>query len=144
MDNTSSERPAERKVPLPNNLIRVPTSLDTDFFKWWCTFLRPFVKLTDKEIDVVSSLLKQRWEMSKIISDPSTLDRQLMESSTREKIIEECHITQAHYYVIMSSLRKNRVIINNCINPKLIPNIKEENGNFTFQLLILFKEETRR
>ena len=144
MDNTSSERPAERKVPLPNNLIRVPTSLDTDFFKWWCTFLRPFVKLTDKEIDVVSSLLKQRWEMSKIISDPSTLDRQLMESSTREKIIEECHITQAHYYVIMSSLRKNRVIINNCINPKLIPNIKEENGNFPFQLLILFKEETRR
>lgn len=38
----------------------------------------------------------------------------------------------------MSNLRKNKVIIGNNINPRLIPNIrKDDNG--CFQLLILFK-----
>lgn len=134
----NSKQPGEgRKLPIPNNMITVPTSPETDFFKWWCVFLRPFVNLTNREIDVIASFLKQRWELSKSISDPAILDNMVMNNNTIKKVIDDCKITQQHFYVVMSNLRKNNIIVNNVINPRLIPNVKQED-NGKFRLLILF------
>ena len=141
MENAlSSTRSKSKKMPKPNNMIMVPISMQKEFFKWWCIFLRPFVKLTDKETEVVASFLKQRWELSKEISNPAILDSQLMANETKEKVIADCGMTLQHFYVVMSSLRKNGVIVNNRLNPRLIPNIREDD-NGVFQLLILFKGE---
>lgn len=132
-----------KKPPKPNNVMVVPTSLETDFFRWWCIFLRPFVKLTDREIDVVSTFLKERYELSKIISDPAILDKIIMSEDTRKKVMEECHITPQNFYVVMGNLRKNHVIVNNVINPRLIPSTRQDDGGY-FQLLILFKDDTKK
>lgn len=135
------ERP--KRLPKPNNIVTVPTSLEDDFFKWWCVFLRPFINLTNREIDVMASFLKQRWELSKYISDPGILDTMLMSEDTKAKVQEECKITSQHLYVVMSNLRKNKVIMGNSINPRLIPNVrKEDNG--TFQLLVMFKDNSKK
>lgn len=139
MKDTATPKGSGRKMPKPNNIVTVPTALDTDFFKWWCVFLRPFINLTNREIDVIASFLKQRWELSKVISDPVILDAMVMNDDTKKKVIEECNITLQHFYVVMSNLRKNKVITGNSINPRLIPNIRQDD-NGTFQLLILFKE----
>lgn len=141
MENATDTRRSEgRHLTLrPNNTVFVPTSMGIDFFKWWCIFLRPFINLTKREIDVISSFLKQRWELSKTISDPAILDTMVMSEMTKNKVIEECQITQQHFYVVMSNLRKNKVIENGIINPRLIPNIKEDD-NGCFQLLVLFKD----
>ena len=138
--NTSNNQVQQvrKKLPKPNNIVTVTTSLDTDFFKWWCIFLRPFVKLTDKETEVIACFLKYRWELSKKTIDPAALDILLMSEDIKRKVIEECHITLQHFYVVMSNLRKNKIIVNNIINPKLIPNVREDD-NGTFQLLVLFK-----
>lgn len=136
----SEERP---RLPKPNNVVTVPTSSKIDFFKWWCVFLRPFIHLTNKEIDVIASFLKQRWELSKSISDPTILDTMLMSETTKTKVIEECGITQQHFYVVMSNLRKNRIIVKDKINSRLIPNLrKDDNG--CFQLLVLFKDDVKK
>lgn len=138
----------ERKIPKPNNMIRVPTTTQGDFFKWWCIFLRPFVNLTNREIDVIASFLKQRWELSKHISDPALLDVMVMSEDTRKKVIEDCNITQQHFYVVMSNLRKNNVIVNNVINPRLIPNVREANPeegeDGKFRLMILFDANSQQ
>lgn len=125
----------------PNNIIAVPVQADTsDFFRWWCIFLRPFINLTDREIDVISEFLKQRLELSKTTSDPKVLDTMLMTDAVKRKVIDACHITQSHFYVVMSNLRKHKVIVNGIINPRLIPNVRvDDNG--VFQLLILFKDK---
>ena len=130
----------------PNNMMVIGAGPTTGFFKVWCTYLRPVVDLTDKEIDIVASFLKQRWELSKIISDVSILDSQLMSNDTKDKVIKECKVTRQHFYVIMSTLRKKNVITSAGINPKLIPNInKDASGDgWTFQYLILFKEDARK
>lgn len=132
-----------KKVSKPNNIIPVMTDMaTTDFFKQWCIFLRPLVKLTDREMDVISSFLKQRWELSKQILDPAILDTIVMSEETKKKVIDECNITLQHFYVVMSNLRKNNVIVNNVINPRLIPNIrKDDNG--VFRLMILFKDTNK-
>lgn len=138
------EKVANKKkgMPKPNNIVTIPTASGLEFFKWWCTFLRPFINLTNREIDVISSFLKQRYELSKKTSDPAILDTMLMSEGVKNNVIEECKITQQHFYVVMSNLRKNNVIVGNTINPRLVPNIREDDEG-CFQLLILFKENKK-
>ena len=127
------------KIPnnIPNNIIRMPCSLSNNFFRYWFMFLEPYHKLTDREIDVITSFVKHRYELSKVIKDNDILDKVTMSEDTKRKVREECNITLPHFQVIMGKLRKNKVIIDGKINPKFIPNIKEE--TCTFQLLFLFE-----
>lgn len=121
----------------PNNIVRIPCSLDKSFFRLWFKFLEPFHKLTDREIDVITSFVKQRYGLSKVIKDNEILDKVTMSEDTKKKVREECNITLPHFQVIMGKLRKNKVIVDGRINPRFIPNIDEETG--TFQLLLLFE-----
>lgn len=121
----------------PNNIVRVPCSLSKNFFRYWFMFLEPFHKLTDREIDVITSFTKQRYELSKVIKDNGILDKVTMSEDTKRKVREECNITLPHFQVIMGKLRKNKVIIDGKINPRFIPNINEDTG--TFQLLLFFE-----
>jgi len=126
------------KLPKPNNIVEIKTTLDTDFFRLWCVFLRPFINLTNREIDVMAGFLKYRFELSKSISDPALLDTVLMSGEIKNKVIKECGISPEYFYVVLNTLRKNKVIVNNTINPRLIPNIKVDNKTGYFQLLLLF------
>lgn len=140
MAKESEKKTKSPKMPKPNQIIVVPTSLGSDFFRWWCVFLRPFIKLTDREIDVLACLLKHRYVLSNSISDSTILDSYLMSPDTHEKIIKECNISLKHFYVILSKLRKYKAITGNIINPKIIPNVRQED-NGEFKLLVLFKNK---
>lgn len=120
-----------------NNVVRIPCSLDGSFFRYWFMFLKPFHKLTDREIDVITSFVKHRYELSKVIKDADILDKVVMSEDTKRKVREECNITLPHFQVIMGKLRSSKVIIDGKINPRFIPNIEEEDG--FFKLLLLFE-----
>lgn len=120
-----------------NNIVRISTLLDGKFFRYWFEFLRPFHKLTDREIDVISAFSKHRYELSKVIKDNDILDKVTMSEDIKKKVREECNITLPHFQVIMGKLRKSKVIIDGKINQKFIPNIDEESGYF--QLMLLFE-----
>lgn len=124
----------------PDNMITINGTEDKNFFKWWCIIMTPFIGLTPKEIDLVSSLLKQRHELSKKILDPELLDSQLMSNDTRQKILKECGITLAHFYVLMSSLRSKGIVTETGLNSKVIPRVSKDN-NGCCQLLLLFKDD---
>ena len=125
----------------PNNALRIPTSLQGRFFKYWFEFLRPFHNLTDREIDVIASFVKQRYNLSKVISDLEILDRETMGEVTKRKVREECNISLAHFQVIMGKLRKSKVIEDGRINPKFIPNIVEGENNLKLLLYFELKDE---
>ena len=121
----------------PNNIVRVPCSLNGSFFRYWFMFLEPFHKLTEREIDIITSFVKQRYELSKVIKDENILNKVTMSEDVKKKVREECKITLPHFQVIMGKLRKNKIIVDGKINPRFIPNITEENDSF--QLLLLFE-----
>jgi hypothetical protein len=123
----------------PDNMFTIEGKPEKNFFKWWCILMTPFINLTPKEIDLVASLLKQRHELSKKISDPALVDSQLKNNDTRQKVLEECGITLAHYYVLMSNLRSKGIVTEAGLNSKLIPRISKDNNGYC-QLLILFKD----
>lgn len=120
----------------PNGVLAIPCSLDGSFFKLWFDFLRPFHKLTDREIEVIASFVKQRYELSKEIKSQELLDKVTMSDDTKRKVREECNISQAHFQVIMTKLKKSKVIENGRINPRFIPKLEENPSNF--QLLLSF------
>ena len=120
----------------PNSVLRIPCSLSGSFFRYWFMFWEPFHKLTKREIDVAATLVKIRYELSKVVKDEVILDKLVMSEDTKKRVREECNIQTQHFQVIMGKLRKNNVIIDGKINPKFIPHITEENG--IFQLLLLF------
>ena len=119
-----------------NNVIRIPASLDKDFFKYWFLFLKPFHNLTDREMDVISSFTKQRYELSKVIKDDNILDKVVMSEDTKQKVREECDVSLPHFQVVMGKLRKAKVIVDGKINPKFIPRLEEDGDSF--KLLLLF------
>lgn len=120
-----------------NNIINVPTSLEGKFFRYWLEFLRPIHKLTSREIEVVELFLKKRYELSKKVSDKELLDKIAMSEDVKKEIREKLGITSQHFQVIMSKLRKNRVIIDNKLNKKFIPNLNKKES--TFSLMIYFE-----
>jgi hypothetical protein len=63
----------------------------------------------------------------------------VMSDATKKKVMDECGISLQHFYVVMSNLRKSKVIDKGKINPRLIPNVREADGDY-FQLMILFKK----
>lgn len=119
-----------------NNIIRIPSSVSKDFFKYWLVVLKPYHKMTDKEIDIVACFLRKRYELSEKISDPELLDKFLMSEETKKEVREECGIPLSYFQVIMSRFKKRGVLVEGRINPKFIPRIKR--GEESFQLLFLF------
>lgn len=120
----------------PDNVIRIPTSLKDNFFRYWFEFLQPLHKLTNREIDIIAAFAKERYELSKVIKDNDILDKVTMSEDTKKKVREKCNITIPHFQVIMGNLKKAKVIEGGKINPRCIPNVTEENGYF--QLVLLF------
>lgn len=120
------------------SIVRIPCKVDGKFFRYWFEFLTPFHNLTEREMDVITSFVKQRYELSKVIKDNEILDKVTMSEDTKKKVREECDISLPHFQVIMGKLRKNKVIIDGKINPRYIPSVDEENGSFKMMLLFDF------
>lgn len=124
----------ERK---PNNVIALKSSLSGSFFRIWLEFLRPFHKLTERETDVMAAFLKERFELSKVVSDQEVLNRLTMSEDAKRKVREDCNISQAHFQVIMTKLKKSKMIDNGKINPRFIPRVEKDARGF--QLLLAFE-----
>ena len=122
-----------------DNVVRIPCKLDYSFFKMWFMFLQPFHHLTEREMEVATSFVKQRYELSKVVSDNDILDRLVMSEDTKRKVRGECNITLPHFQVIMGKLRKNNIIVDGKLNPRYIPRVIEENGSFKLMLLFDFQ-----
>lgn len=122
-----------------DNVVRIPCKLDYSFFKMWFMFLQPFHHLTEREMEVATSFVKQRYELSKVVSDNDILDKLVMSEDTKRKVREECNITLPHFQVIMGKLRKNNIIVDGKLNPRYIPRVIKENGSFKLMLLFDFQ-----
>lgn len=119
-----------------DSVVRIPASLTGSFFKFWFEFLTPIHKLTEREIGVIACFLKYRYELSLVISDEDILDSVVMSDSTRKKVRADCNMSLAHFQVILSKLRKNKIIVNDRINKRFIPQLSKDSKDY--KLLLYF------
>ena len=124
-----------------NNAIRIPTSLDGNFFKRYIEFLSPLHHLTSREQEVLAALLKVRFEYSDAIKDDALLDEYIMsdtaKAKVRAKVKEECGVSDALFNVILSKLRKIGIIKDGRFKINIIPKKLHKDDKF-FTLVLLF------
>lgn len=120
---------------------RIPCKLSSDFFKYWLMFTQPLHKLTPKIIDVAACILYHRHELSKVITDETVLNKYLMSTEMREKMMVELSIPQSNYHVAINKLKKARFLIDGNVNPRFIPNVKEGAKSFNFLLYFEFLDD---
>lgn len=125
----------DKKGIIPNNVVRIPIDKG-NVFRYWLEFLAPLHHLTEREMDVATALLQERYNLSKVITDSNLLERILMSEDTHKKIKQEYGLSNQHFQVIKSKLKSKNFLVDNKINPRLIPTVKEDQGSFL--ILILF------
>ena len=82
--------------------VRIPCRLSDDFFKYWLLFIQPLHSLTPKIIDVAACLLKNRYLLSKSIIDDNILNKFLMGTEMKEKMLSELKIPVTSYNVALN------------------------------------------
>lgn len=111
------------------NIVRI-TIPNSKFFRYWFECMYPFHKQPARYMDVFASFLKYRFDLAKVIKDEDILNNVLFSDDIKKKIRADCKISQQHFQVIMSALRKAGLVENNKINKKYIPNIEEDGKEF--------------
>ena len=121
-----------------DNVVRIPTtSINGNVLRFWFEFLRPFHRLTDREIEVLTAIVKKRFQLSEVISDEDILDQVLMSEETKKEISQECNMSMAYFQTIFSKLKKNKIVKDDKINRRYLPNVRKDGKNF--KLLLLFE-----
>jgi dihydrolipoamide dehydrogenase len=88
-----------------------------------------------RESEVAIAFLKERYELSKVITDSTILDKVVFGDDTIAKIKEECSLSTPHLQTILNKLKQKKIIVDNRLNQRYIPNTDFENGMFKMMLL---------
>lgn len=115
-------------------------SISTDkkkFYILWLTFLKPYHKLANKEIEFLATLLYKRSEIRVSISDDNMVDEMLFNKSIKEEIrIEMGYKNMQVYNNMLRFLRKKNVLVKNKIIKGLIPELSGNNYQLIFNFNI--------
>lgn len=123
-----------------DNAIRIKALLSNNFFSMWLNFLKPFHNLSKREIEIASFYLKKRYELSLKINDIELVDQIVFSKDTKREIKVSNNLSNTNFQIIMNNLRKKGFIVDQKINPKFIPRIKEDSKSFSFLLLFEINE----
>lgn len=100
------------------------------FFRVWLIILQPFLKLRNKELDLLASLLYHRHLISIDVKNKDMLDELLFSVKIKKKIMKELGIPEYAYNNLLSTLRKKGIILDKTITRQIIPVIEGELTNF--------------
>lgn len=96
-----------------------------ELFAQWLILTKPMHQLSKVNIKVLTEILKARERLSTKIIDNELLDKVLFSTESRQEIMALLDNMEAERFNnILSDLRRNKVIIDNKLNPIFIPNIK--------------------
>lgn len=115
-----------------NENLRVQTfKVDVEkFFIMWLTILQPFLKLRNKELELLARLLYHRYLISLEVKNKEMLDELLFSTKMKKKILEELNMKECDYNNLLSSIRKKKIVIGKAINKSIIPVINEPFDNY--------------
>lgn len=125
----------------PCSTVRVPCNNLQEFFVYWLKFLQPFHSLTIRELEVFACILNHRYALSKVITDETILGSVLFSDDTKKTMAEELEMSQQYFQIIVNKLKKLKLVVDNKVEPKFIPKLKENNGMFTLLFVFDIKYE---
>ena len=126
-----------------NNVIRIPSNLKTNFFRYWVEFLTPIHHLNNKEKDVLAILIKNKFELSQRTNDAEIINKMLFDRDLANENAKQIGMSKVFYKAVISSLRSKGIIENKTeINKKLLPKALNPDDN-SCKLLLYFDLSAR-
>ena len=122
-------------------IIGIDSTLDLEFFKYWVDIMSPVHHLSPRDMELTASLLYRRYKLSKVISNDEVLDAVLLGTEERKQLRDEFWLSQQNFQVILSKLRAKKIIIDDRINSKFIPNIKDDTLDYKLTFHIRIKND---
>lgn len=125
---------------IADNAIPIKTTFDGVFEAWLDATYLLLHTLSLRERAVMACFLRKHYELSKKVNDEAILSRILIDDTTKAQVMEECGIKKSHLQVILAHFRKEGLMIDGRIAPKLIPDLSEEAlSKGELRLLIVFR-----
>ena len=114
-------------------------------YLYWLTFLKPYHKLRQQEIETMALFLYYRYQLSEEVSNQDLVDKLLFSADTKKSIMQDLNISNNYVFNnLLSTLRKKGVITkDNKINPVLIPSISKDSLNFKLIFNFELKDDTK-
>ena len=83
------------------------------FFRVWLELLRPFHKMTNKEMDVVGYLLYRRHQLMLKVNDEKLVNQLLIDRDTREEIKRRMGYSDNQVLSnMLTKLRSKKILVN--------------------------------
>ena len=119
--------------------VKLIRSSKKNLFAFWLNFLKPYHKLSGREMEALSILLYYRHELSMEISSQDLIDKILFSGDTRAKIRADLGgMKNGVFNNLLTVLRRKKVITrDNKITPSLIPVMAPDAKGF--QLIFNFE-----
>lgn len=111
------------------NVANIRTNVD-GLFEHWVALTQPLHKLTDAEAKILLAFLRKRHMFATNINNDEVVDKLLFATDTRKEIMVELGHKMGTFQNYLTSIRNKGVILDNKINPKLLPNYEEGSDNF--------------
>jgi hypothetical protein len=130
-----------------NKILAVDCNKEYDFFSAWTEYLAPKHHLTKSEQKFLAACLRQRYELSKGITDQNLLDETALNETYRTKIRQDLDISTQQMQNVIAKLKKLHILIprnfpfsDKLSYYKIAPDfIPPYNENKDFLLLLLFR-----
>lgn len=111
------------------NVQTLKTSEKT-FFLVWLKIMQSFLKLGKQEQLVLARLLYYRYKIALDVKNDTIVSELTFSTNTRKQIKQELGLDNSAFNNALSILRRKKMIINNTINPKVIPRVQPGFKNF--------------
>jgi len=129
------------RKPVADGMVIIPTT-NSNFIRTWLEVMRPFHRLTAREMDFAAAFLEKRYEIASNIADPdknqAMIDRLLFDDDTKEAVRERVGLTKSHMQVIMHKMKSSGLIGDRKFNMNYVPNWTPGKP---FRLVMVFKNE---
>lgn len=142
-------------MKLVDKALVIPCSAndEKDFFLRWVEYLKPRHHLTTREQEVFAAFLRNRYELSKGITDKAILDEVCLNEANRDKIRQSLNMSGPQMNGVLSKLRERKIIAPSrkpngkidyyVISPSFIPDI-DESGDFKLMFIFRYKSDAEK
>jgi hypothetical protein len=111
------------------NVANIRCNVD-GLFEHWVALTQPLHKLTDAEANILLAFLRKRHIYACNVKSAEIVDKLLFSTDTRKEIMNSIGYKIGTFQNYLTSMRNKGVILENRINPKLLPNYEDGADNF--------------
>lgn len=125
-------------LPDQVNIARIPVNISSNllmFYKYWLELMRPFHKLTSKEVGILAYILMKRYEFAESIADERLINKLLFSSEFKAEMRKDLSLTSTHLHVVLNSFRRKQVITAEGINRRFIPRLDGTKSEYALVFL---------